>query len=335
MSRRIGQKVSGLVLSGAAATLLATLAASSTNAQPASDFPNKPVTLLVGYAAGGPSDALARIVGQKLSELWKQPVVVENRTGASGTIAAAAVSRAKPDGYTIAFAGSTTFVGFELLNPDKVSYRTLRDFSPITMIADQAMVFTARKDLGTKNIKDFVDLAKAKPGALNFGMSGYGSPPHLNMELLKHKAGIDLLTVPFAGSAPSSQAMLAGTIDVMMDGPLGMGTLSKEGKAVMLGVASKERIPQLPDLPTFAEQGYDIAVKSWYGMLVPKGTPKAIIDKIDADLRTAIGDEATRKAIEQAGFERVLLDPATFEQAIREGQATLKELMDSGAIKPE
>jgi tripartite-type tricarboxylate transporter receptor subunit TctC len=335
MSRRMVKKVKSLVLSGAAATLLATLATSSATAQTASDFPNKPVTLLVGYAAGGPSDALARIVGQKLSELWKQPVVVENRTGASGTIAAAAASRAKPDGYTIAFAGSTTFVGFELLDPDKVSYRTLRDFSPITMIADQAMVFTARNDLGAKNIRDFVDLAKAKPGALNFAMSGYGSPPHLNMELLKNKAGIDLLTVPFAGSAPSSQAMLAGTVDVMMDGPLGMGTLAKEGKAIMLGVASKTRIPQLPDLPTFAEQGYDISVKSWYGMLVPKGTPKAIIDKIDADLRIAIGDEATRKVIEQAGFERVLLDPATFEQAIRDGQATLKGLLDSGAIKPE
>lgn len=318
-----------------AAGLMIAATASGAWSQDAADFPNKPVTLLVGYAAGGPSDALARIVAQKLSDLWGQPVLVENRTGASGTIAAAAAARAAPDGYTIAFGGSTTFVGFELLNPTKVSYKTLDDFDMITMIADQAMVFTARADLGVKDIKGFVDLAKEKPGALNFAMSGYGSPPHLNMELLKNQAGIDLLTVPFAGSAPSSQAMLAGTVDVMMDGPLGMSTLAKEGKAVMLGVASKERVPQVPDVPTFAEQGYDIAVKSWYGMLVPKGTPKPVIDKIDADLRTAIGDDQTNTTILNAGFNRVLIGPAEFEQAIKDGQATLKKLMDSGAVKPE
>ncbi|MEO3388435.1 tripartite tricarboxylate transporter substrate binding protein [Mesorhizobium sp. CAU 1741] len=319
----------------AAAVLAAAFPTIGAAQDEAANFPDRPVTLMVGYAAGGPSDALARIVGQRLSELWGQPVVVENRTGASGTIAAAAVSRAEPDGYTIAFGGSTTFVGFELLNPDQVTYRTLEDFDAITMIADQAMVFTARADLGVSDIKGFVDMAKEKPGELNFAMSGYGSPPHLNMELLKGMAGIDLLTVPFAGSAPSSQAMLAGTVDVMMDGPLGMGTLAKEGKAVMLGVASKERVPQLPDVPTFVEQGYDIAVKSWYGMLVPKGTPQAIIEKIDADLRVAIGDDESRDVILNAGFERVLLDPPTFLQAIKDGQATLKGLMESGAIKPE
>ena len=333
MAIRIARLLRSAGLAAAVATATLTTGASAQDA--AADFPNKPVTLMVGYAAGGPSDALARIVGQKLSEVWGQPVLVENRTGASGTIAAAAVSRAEPDGYTIAFGGSTTFVGFELLNPDKVSYRTLDDFEAITMIAAQAMVFTARADLGVKDIKGFIEMAKAKPGELNFAMSGYGSPPHLNMELLKNEAGIDLLTVPFAGSAPSSQAMLAGTVDVMMDGPLGMSTLAREGKAVMLGVASKERISQIPEVPTFAEQGYDIAVKSWYGMLVPKGTPEAIVKKIDADLRKAIGDEETKTVIEKAGFERVLLDPDTFVQAIKDGQATLKGLMDSGAIKPE
>lgn len=324
------------LLGGMGAAMLIGIAATANIAlaEEAADFPSKPVTLLVGYAAGGPSDALARIVAQKLSEKWKQPVVVENRTGASGTIAAAAVARAEPDGYTIAFGGSTTFVGFELLNPDKVAYRTLDDFETVTMIADQAMVFTARADLGVKDIKGFVDMAKAKPGELNFAMSGYGSPPHLNMELLKGKAGIDLLTVPFAGSAPSSQAMLAGTVDVMMDGPLGMSTLAKENKAVMLGVASEERIPQVPDVPTFKEQGYDISVKSWYGMLVPKGTPRAIVDKIDADLRATIGDDDSKMAIEKAGFARVLIAPDDFRKAIEQGQATLKALIDSGAVKP-
>ena len=301
----------------------------------AQDFPTKPVRLMVGFAAGGPSDILARIVAQRLSDLWKQPVVVENRTGAAGTVAAAAAARAPKDGYTIAFAGSTTFIGYELLNPSKVPYRTLTDFEPVTLVADQTMVMAIRSSLGPRSLTDFVALAKAKPGELNFGMSGFGSPPHLNMELLKLGAGIRMLTIPYAGSAPSGQALLSGTIDAMMDGPQGAINLTKDGRALIVAVASEKRIPELPDVPTFAEQGYDAAVKSWYALLVPKGTPDAVVQKIDQDTRRALEGDEVRNLIARAGFDRNLLDQRAFGTMLKAQHEKIGKLIETANIKAE
>lgn len=311
------------------------LAALTPGSLAAQDFPNKPVRLLVGFAAGGPSDLLARIVAQKLSDHWKQPVVVENRVGAAGTVAAAVVARAAPDGYTLAFAGSTTFIGYELLNPSKVPYKTLEAFEPVCLVADQTMVMSTRTDLGVKTVQEFVAMAKSKPGAMNFGMSGFGSPPHLNMELFKQGAGIDLLTVPFAGSAPSAQALLSGTIDAMMDGPQGSINIAKDGKTRIIAVADDKRLAELPDVPTFKELGYDAQVKSWYALLAPKGTPRAVIDKIDADARQVLGDEAVLEMITRSGFKRNLLDSKDFGTMLREQTAKVAALIKSANIKAE
>lgn len=299
------------------------------------EFPVRPVRLVVGFAAGGPSDILARLVAQRLSEVWGQSVIVENRTGAAGTIGGMVVARAAPDGYTLAFGGSTTFVGFELLYPDKVPYHTLKDFAPVGLVAEQTMVLAARSTLGATTLDGFVAMARAQPGKLNFAMSGIGSPPHLNMELLKQEAKIDLVTLPFAGSAPSAQALLTGTADVMMDGPQGVISLANDGRVKILAVASRTRLPELPDTPTLEEKGYPAAVKSWYALLAPRNTPAAIVAKLDADLQKALAGDAVREAMHKAGFERALLDHMQFTAMIQEQQQRLAELIRTANIKPE
>ena len=298
-------------------------------------FPDKPVRLFVGFPAGGPSDLLARIVAQKLSPYWKQPVIVENRPGASGTIAAAAVMRSAPDGYALAFGGSTAFVTYELLNPDKAPYKSFEAFEPVTYLADQANVMLVRASLKVNTLQEFVALAKSKPGALNFGSQGVGSPPHLNMELLKRAAGMDILTVPFGGSAPAIQALLGGTIDVIFNDPQSSTSLAKDGLTKLILVTDTKRLPEFPDVPTSRELGYDVAIKSWYAFFAPKGTPKAIVDKIDADTRLVLGTDEVSAVFAQAGFRRNLLDSKSFSALMVEQHAKVGALIKAANIKPQ
>jgi tripartite-type tricarboxylate transporter receptor subunit TctC len=266
------------------------------------DYPTRPIKLVVPYAAGGPTDVLGRLVGEYLGRDLKQPVVVENKAGAQGAIGAETVARSDPDGYTLLFTAASLFV----LNPvlyKKLSYDPARDFRMLALITDLPVVMEVHPSVPAKTIAEFVAYAKQNPGKLNFGSAGVGGTIHLAGEMFKQMAGIDIVHVPYKGAGPALSDLLGGNIQLMFDT---LGTALppvKSGLLRPLGVSSRERIADLPDVPTIAESGYpDYSVGVWYGVSAPAKVPEEVTQKITASLNRALNDEPFRASLEKVGF---------------------------------
>jgi tripartite-type tricarboxylate transporter receptor subunit TctC len=271
------------------------------------EYPERTIRLIVPYAAGGTSDILARIIGQKLTAAWKQQVTVENIGGANGNIASDIVAKAEADGYTLLLGTS----GSNAVNPSlytRMPYDAKRDLALVTPVAVTANILVANPKFAANNIKELIDLARSKPGKINFGSSGTGSVLHLSGEMLKTMAGIDIVHVPYKGTGPSLTDLMGGQIDIVFANLPAIVPQVKAGRFKAIAVTTGKRASALPDVPTISEggvRGYDLS--AWFGIRVPAKTPGAITDKINAEVTRIFSDPQTRARLAELGAEPVAM----------------------------
>lgn len=265
-------------------------------------YPNKPVTLVVGYAPGGATDRVARLVAKALSEQTKQSFVVENRAGANSNIGAELVVKSKPDGYTLYVGSVANTINKSLYK--KLNYNVLTDFAPVVTLTTIANIMVVNPKLPVKDVKEFIAYAKANPGKATCASSGAGSSIHLSCELFKMQAGVDLLHVPYKGSGPAVIDLVGGQVDSMFDNlPSAIGQV-RAGKLRALAVTSAAPSPFAPGVPTVSASGVPgFDVSAWFAIYAPKGTPQAVIDTLNKEVNKALATEELKKAYEGAGFE--------------------------------
>src|SRR6266481_1163233 len=296
-----------------------------TGALPAAAYPDRPVTVVVPFAAGGPSDIIARIIGEHWSRILGQQFVVENVTGAGGTVGAIRVMRAAPDGYTLLAGNLGTQAASVGLYPN-LAYNPRTDFEHIILTASTPMLVVAKKDLPVKDFREFVAYVKANDAKLNYGTGGVGATSHLTCLFLDYLIGTKVTHVPYRGSGPALQALIGGQIDYVCDQTVGIVPSIQGGLVKALVIASRERTPVLPSVPTSAEQGLpEFLTTGWNVMLAPKGTANAIVDQLNGAGRAALKDDLVRKRLLELGADL----PAESEQT----RASAAELVRSEVEK--
>lgn len=284
-------------------------------------FPKQPVTLVVPFPAGGPTDAMARVLALKLGERLGQPVLIDNRGGAGGGIAAELVAKAAADGHTLFF-GTT---GTMAINPSlysKLRYDPNKDFAPISLMATTANVLVVGPQVPAKNLAELVALAKAKPGELTYGSAGNGSSNHLSGELFRGAAGIQINHIPYKGSAPAVIDLLGGRLSMMFDTIAQQTQNIAAGKVHALAVTGPARSPLLPNVPTAQEaglKGFDVTI--WYGVLAPKGTPAPVVERLYRELVAVMATEEMKKRMEADGAEARTNTPTEFAALIKSDTA--------------
>ncbi len=290
-------------LSALVAGLLAVFATSF--AVPAAEYPARPVTLVVAFTPGGPSDVLARIIGKRLNEILHQPFIVENRPGAGGNIAAEQVAKAVPDGYTLLM-GNNSILATNAALYKKLGYNPETDFTPISLIGTQANILVVNPSVPANSLAELIALAKASPGALNFASSGHGAAAHLAGELFRTEAKINIVHVAYKGAAPALQDVIAGHVQMMFATAASVVNLVKSGKVRALAVTTPARTALLPDLPTMDElglKGFDAT--TWHGLVAPVGTPKETIDTLNFATVEALKDPGVRQSLIELGVDVV------------------------------
>lgn len=284
---------------------LGAAAALSVGTVQAQSWPSRPVTMIVPFAAGGTTDVVGRVLGQKLGELWKQSVVIDNRLGAGGAVGAQATAKAPADGYTIMLASGSMFT----VNPfiyQRLPY-SAKDFAFITNVASGPMLVVVNPEVQAKNLKELIALAKSKPGQLNFGSAGTGSQVHMAGEAFADAAGVNITHVPYKGEALGYNDLMAGQVQLMVGNIAASSNFAKSGKLRALAVTGKERSPMMPDVPTAAEAGLNGMddVTGWFGFVVPAGTPKDVVDKIYRDTVKVLADPDTQARLAAQGMKAV------------------------------
>jgi tripartite-type tricarboxylate transporter receptor subunit TctC len=296
-----------------ATLLLAILLPSLAAAQ---DFPAKPIKLIVPFPAGGPNDIIARLVGQRMSELTRQPVVIDNRGGQAGVLGTDAVAKAAPDGYTIAIVSASALV----INPsmEKVPYDVEKDFAPVTLVVTVPEMLVVASNVPANSMAELVALAKAQPGKLNFASAGVGGLPHLAGELFKLTAKLDIVHVPYRGAAPAINDLLGQQVQMtFLDLPVILPHI-RSGALRPIALGAPVRAPTAPDVPTTAEVGMpDLRIENWYGMIAPGGTPPAIVASLNRIATEAMNDPAVKERLASQGLTVVGDTPEHFRTFIR------------------
>ena len=299
---------------GAALTAFISLFLTIVVSASAQTFPAKSVRLIVGFATGGGTDTIARVIGKKLAATWPHPLVVENRPGADGSIATELVANSPPDGYTLVMVSNALTITPYLR---KLAYDPVKDFAPVTLAASTPNLLLVHPTLPVRNVKELVALAKARPGQLTFGSSGAGTSPFLAMELLKSMTGANIVHVPYKGSSPAVIDLVGGHIQLMFGAIPTVGPHVKSGKLRAIAISSPKRWPSFPDLPTVSESLPGFETASWYGVLAPAGTPPAIVNKLQNDMAGALQQPDVRAFVTGSGFEAIGNKPDEFAQVIQ------------------
>ena len=301
----------------------------------AAGYPEKPIRILTPFSAGSVTDLLARPLAAKLSEAWGQPVVVDNRTGAGGSIAAEIVAKANPEGYTL-LVGAT---GPTIINPllvKTLGYDAQRAFTPITLTATNNLLLTVTPSLPAKSVRELIELARAKPGQLRYGSPGIGSSPHLTGELLQSMAGIDLVHVAYKGSPQYTIDLLAGRIDFVFAAAGALLPHIKSGRLRLLAVGSASRDPAMPDVPAVNETVPGFEVVGWYGLLTTAGTPAPVIRKLHAELVRILGEPDVKTLYANAGLETAIsASPAQFAAYIASEREKWAKVVKAANIRLE
>ena len=304
-------------------------------AQTAANFPSKPVRFIAPFPPGGSTDLLARLVAQKLTETWGQQVIVENRGGAAGTIGVELASRAAPDGYTIVMGHVGTFGVNPTLYP-KLPYDAIRDFAPVTVLATVPNGMAVHPSLPVKTARDFVALAKARPGELLYASGGSGSASHLAGEYLKLLTKINMVHVPYKGTAPAMTSMISGETTMTITGMVALGPHIKSARLKLLGVATMKRLPILPDVPTLNESGvpgYD--ANQWYGVLTQAAVSRDIVTKLNADIVKVMARNDVKERLANDGAVPVGNTPEQFAAHIKAEIARWAPVVKASGAKPD
>jgi tripartite-type tricarboxylate transporter receptor subunit TctC len=312
-----------------AASLLLSLMVSAT----AQDFPDHTVKVIVPYVAGGGTDSVARAVSQGLQELWGQPVVVENKSGAGTAVGSEYAAKSAADGYTLLFSDSSALV----INPhvySKLRYDPIKDFEPVALAVRLAPVLAISNDVKAKSVGEFIAYAKAHPGEMTYASPGTGTYTHIAMEYFKHMAGIEMLHVPYKGSSPAMTDLLAGRIASYMVTYSVFDQYEKDGKLKILAAATDKRLPNRPDLPTIGETVKNYSIDVWFGFAAPAGTPAAILDKIHADVTKIVNDPAfVEKFLKPQAFIAGNLSRAGFAAQVKSDFVKWGELVKIAGVK--
>src|SRR6478672_9788241 len=316
-------KIPSAVAIGLSALLLPALAA-------AQDFPNKPIRLIVPFPAGGPNDIIARVIGQRMSELTRQPVLIDNRGGQAGVLGTDAIAKANPDGYTIGIVSASALA----ISPtmEKVPYEVAKDFAPVTLVVTVPEMLVVAANVPAKNMTELVALAKAQPGQLNFASAGVGGLPHLAGELFKLTAKIDIVHVPYRGAAPAINDLLGQQVQMtFLDLPVLLPHI-KAGTLHPIALGARARVPTSPEVPTTAEVGMpDLLIENWYGMIAPGGTPANIVSLISRAANEAMSDPQVAQKLADQGLTVAGNTPEQFRDYIgAESQKWAKVIKAAG-----
>ena len=301
----------------------------------AQQYPSKPIRFLIPSPPGGGTDTLGRVFKEGFTELWGQPVVVDNRGGASGRIAAAAAAKANPDGYTLFFTyGGVLTTGLPLFK--KLPYHPIQDFAPVAMIAQVPTVLVAHPSFPAKTVADIIKMAKAKPGGLTHGSSSIGSSSHLNMELFKQMAGIEMLLVSYNGDAPAVVALLGAQVPFAFNNLVVVQPHIQSGRLRAIAMATAQRVPSLPDVPTIAESGlpgYEGLL--FYLIVAPAKTPQAVVDKLNAAVKEIKQSPVVKQQLSTLGAIPVDMTPADLGKLLERELAKWTKVIQTGGIKAE
>src|SRR3954449_11251072 len=314
--------------------VLALVLAAAGDALAQQGWPNRTIRMVVPYTPGGYTDLMARLVGQKVAEALGATIVFENKPGANAIIGTDVVAKAAPDGYTFGTVIAAHSVN-ATLNP-KLPYDTLKDFTYVSLMSVAPLIMIAHPSLPANNVKELIALAKAKPGELNFASSGVGAAAHLTMEMFKSRTGIDMLHIPYKGTAGALQDVIGGRINVIFDvvGPLMPQVRSGLAKAIV--VTANERIPAASDVPTMAEQGVtDFVSGTWAGIIAPAGTPKEIVERVSAEAKKALADPALQAKLVEQGIVAVGSTQDEFRAFVGEEIARWRKVITDAGIKME